>query len=146
MMADHAQLDLSHPEYHVGELTEGGKTIGLDLREACNKIIHLDALDFSYEPLDFLDERARETAKGLMTAKPELALSGTRQEKPWKAILCVPSYVHYALIAARLFGDAKNAAEMRELQKLLRDQLDFHTWTPRKIDLRIFVDSLKDES
>ena len=66
----------------MGELMAGKSSEALTLREACNKIIHLNKLDFSYKPLDLFDRKTREAAKGLRIAKPELTLSRLKNGKP----------------------------------------------------------------
>jgi hypothetical protein len=48
MMDNQAQLDLKNRRYQVGELIGDRFSEPLSLREACNKLLHLDKLEFDY--------------------------------------------------------------------------------------------------
>jgi hypothetical protein len=108
MMDEHAGLDLGNACFRVGTLIKDEATGPLNLREATNKIIHLDVLRFDYQYIGH-DEENRKAYKDLRIANPNLTLVGTTQTgKPWQAKLVVDLYVRHALIAAELYGAAKN--------------------------------------
>jgi hypothetical protein len=72
----------------VGKLSpnadEPAKTEDLNLREACNKIIH--ALDVSFD----FSEPESDDLGGLL---PEVSLYGDKSGKPWKAILHIYRFI-----------------------------------------------------
>jgi hypothetical protein len=144
VMDDHAGLDLGDPRYEVGQVQfDGGKAKPLVLRTACNKIIHLDRLEFGYVELESKDEGPTKVARRLKVAKQELVLHGTDvQGRAWRAEVLVPTYVRYGLLAAQLYGEAKTAAER---QRLLESHQELFKWQAGKKVWHLFIsDSLKD--
>jgi hypothetical protein len=86
--SDSAMKRLNAKIGSVGELTPDAgkptKTQNLDLREACNKIIH--ALDVHFE----FSETGSENLGGLL---PQVTLIGDRYGKPWTAILDIYAFI-----------------------------------------------------
>jgi hypothetical protein len=133
VMDDHASLKLNDPKFKVGQIQFSGRNAKpLSLRESCNKIIHLDKLEFKYETLDGKNREPR-----IVYAEPSLALHGGHGRESWRANLSIPSYVQEGLFAARLFGDARSAAERRSLLERHTGFFESMTFQPR--DFKSFV-------
>jgi hypothetical protein len=79
------QSDINNPE-----------VVPLTLREACNKLLHAERINFDLERLDGGDIAAPGFATFL---NPTIYLYGTHRRAQWRAVLDIVSYIRSAAIA-----------------------------------------------
>lgn len=82
---DHIQ-SLGSNNSNVGKLLIEGKEKKLTFREACNKIIHIEHINF-----DLKDPKSLKKHKGIA---PTLYMYGKYQGKEWKVVLDIMKYLN----------------------------------------------------
>ncbi|NOJ91442.1 hypothetical protein HMI51_00555 [Corallococcus coralloides] len=72
----------------------------LNLRQACNKVIHAVEIRALYESIDrqfARDEHGKELDQALWYLTGEVELSGTDRGKPWRAVLFIQPFIEIVL-------------------------------------------------
>lgn len=85
---------------YIGGYTQDGKDFDLNLRQACNKIIHALEIRAIYEKVDrtvALDEDGQELDQEVWYLTGEIEMAGTDQGKPWEAVLHAPAFLEIVL-------------------------------------------------
>jgi hypothetical protein len=91
-----AHAETTTGENYIGNLSDGN----LDLREACNKIIHAAEIRPVYERIDrevVRQKAAGELDQNIWYLTGEIELNGTNRQKPWNATLHAESFIEIVL-------------------------------------------------
>lgn len=121
---DQTELSKAFKERKVGEVTDHRGTNILDLREACNKLIHADKFWLRREPyaadgiqwnalLSITEDKTICNAVG-----NKVSLSGAKEGKPWRATVEIYAFVSDAYLASIVHEDLSAAANIERKEVL----------------------------
>ncbi|MPR06190.1 hypothetical protein [Microvirga tunisiensis] len=85
---------------YIGGYSQDGQDFDLNLRQACNKIIHALEIRAVYERIDrtvALDEHGQELDQEVWYLTGEIEMVGTDQGKPWEAVVHAPALLEIVL-------------------------------------------------
>ena len=99
LMKYHKKTGYKSLKNKVGILKENSKKKDLTIREACNKIIHANKIEFKFKYSQHGSKRIRYLAS-------EVMLHGKKGKMPWAANLKILQFVDLALALCTTYDEA----------------------------------------
>ena len=100
LMKSHNKANsIQSPKNKVGIIDDGKKVADLTIREACNKIIHANKIEFTIK----YNQRGSMKVRYLA---PEIKLHGERGKTSWKATIDILQLVNLALEMCTLYDES----------------------------------------